>query len=194
VNHSPTPSTALSIAVIDTETGGFEPASDPLLQVAVILATVDDGGSVEIDQEWASYVRLSPPWKPYGAQHIHGIRRRSLIAAPSEKRVITTVCDLIRGRTVIAHNIAFDMSFLTAAATRHGRTLEPAGTACTLEMSRATDPARTMSHRLGDISERFNIALTGAHDALNDARATLEVLHHLIRTGSALLPADYASE
>lgn len=194
MNNSTTSAPARDIAVIDTETGGFEPASDPLLQVAVILASIDTDGTVSVNREWTSYVRLSPPWKPYGAQHIHGIRRRSLIAAPSEKRVITTVCDLIRGRTVIAHNIAFDMSFLAAAATRHGRTLEPAGTACTLDMSRATDPARTMSHRLGDISERFNITLTGAHDALNDARATLEVLHHLIRTGSVLLPADYASE
>ena len=194
MNTSTTSAPTRDIAVIDTETGGFEPTTDPLLQVAVILATVDTDGTVSVDREWASYVRLSPPWKPYGAKHIHGIRRRTLIAAPSEKRIINIVCDLIRGRAVIAHNIAFDMSFLTAAATRHGRTLEPEGTACTLEMSRATDPARSMSHRLSDVSERFNITLTGAHDALNDARATLEVLHHLIRNGSAFLPADYASE
>jgi DNA polymerase-3 subunit epsilon len=47
-------------------------------------------------------------------------------------------------------------------------------------MSRRLDPDRELSHRLGDVCERFGVALERPHDALGDAAATAAVLPHLL--------------
>lgn len=177
-----------AIAVVDTETGGLDPATDPLLQVAVVHADVSPNGDLAITYEWSSLVGLRPPWRPIGAQHIHGIGRRALLLAPSERRVMSQVANLVAGRTLVAHNLDFDRSFLDAAANRHAISITPEGEMCTLALSRSTDPERHLSHRLGDIAERQGVELAGAHHALNDARATAEVLGRLIATEPSLWP------
>ena len=182
------PHAAHAIAVVDTETGGLDPATDPLLQVAVVHADISPDGSMSITNEWSSLVGLRPPWRPIGAQHIHGIRRWPLLRAPCERRVMSRVADLVTGRTLVAHNLDFDRSFLDAAANRHGISVTPDGEMCTLVLSRSTDPERPLSHRLGDIAERHGVELHSAHHALNDARATAEVLGRLIAADPSLWP------
>ena len=182
------PHAAHAIAVVDTETGGLDSATDPLLQVAVIQADISPDGSVSITNEWSSLVGLRPPWRPIGAQHIHGIGRWPLLRAPSERHVMSRVADLVTGRTLVAHNLDFDRSFLDAAANRHGISITPDDEMCTLMLSRSTDPERHLSHRLGDIAERHGVELHGAHHALNDARATAEVLGRLIAADPRLWP------
>ena len=180
-----------TIAVVDTETGGLNPATDPLLQVAVVHADISPSGGLSITHEWSSLIGLRPPWRPIGAQHIHGIGRRALLRAPSERRVMSRVADLVTGRTLVAHNLDFDRSFLDAAAHRHGIPIAPDGELCTLQLSRSTDPERHLSHRLGDIAERHGVDLHGAHHALNDARATAEMLGRLIAADPSLWPFDH---
>ncbi len=66
---------------------------------------------------------------------------------------------------------------------------------CTLRMSRRLDPERALSHRLGDVCERYGVALERPHDALGDAAATAAVLPHLLAahgiTDEAQLEAFY---
>ncbi|MFZ8968551.1 MAG: exonuclease domain-containing protein [Ilumatobacteraceae bacterium] len=188
MSDNPLSDSACAIAIVDTETGGLDPATDPLLQVAVVHADIRPNGGLSITHEWSSLVGLRPPWRPIGAQHIHGIGRPALLLAPSERRVMPRVADLISGRTLVAHNLDFDRSFLDAAANRNGISITPDGEVCTLALSRSTDPERHLSHRLGDIAERHGVELRGAHHALNDARATAEVLGRLIASDPSLWP------
>lgn len=80
----------------------------------------------------------------------------------------------------VAHNAAFDTGFLNVAARRQRIDLDIGPVICTLAMSRALDPERRMSHRLGDICDRLGISLDRPHDALHDAEATVAVLPHLL--------------
>jgi DNA polymerase III epsilon subunit-like protein len=47
-------------------------------------------------------------------------------------------------------------------------------------MSRRLDPERALSHRLGDVCQRYGVALERPHDALADAAATAAVVPHLL--------------
>lgn len=169
------------VAVIDLETGGLDPASDPILQVAVVGAVVSaDPPSIEITDEWSTTVRLDRLWRRYGARHIHGIGRHRLLLAPGLSAVMTLLGDRCADRRIVAHNLAFDWSFILAAS-RRTRIAPPAGPRlCTLELSRSLDPGRTSSHRLTDIAARLGIPHPDAHDALGDARTTALVLPHLL--------------
>ncbi|MFZ9427273.1 MAG: PolC-type DNA polymerase III, partial [Ilumatobacteraceae bacterium] len=85
------------------------------------------------------------------------------------------------GRVVVAHNAPFDTRFLRTAAEQLGMSLPWVGVLCTLDLSRRLDPARRRNHRLSTLCEEYGISLDQAHDALHDARATAELLPHLLR-------------
>lgn len=172
-------SISLRVAVIDLETGGLDPQSDPILQMALVGATVA-GAGVVIDHEWSTMVRLPRPWSPYGARHIHGIKRRQLLLAPSAATALSRLSEQCGDRTIVAHNLAFDWGFLEVASERTGVALPAGRHICTLSLSRALDPKRTQSHRLTDIAQRHGIENERAHDALSDARTAAAILPFLL--------------
>lgn len=169
----------LSIAVIDLETGGLDPRHDPILQIGLVIGEVVPG-RIDVHDEWSTMVRLHRPWSPYGARHIHGIRRHRLLFAPPIDDALNELTRRCGDRRIVAHNIAFDWGFLSHAAQQHHVALPVGDRLCTLELSRSLDPERTMSHRLADIAVRAGIEHSHAHDALADARTTASVLAHLL--------------
>lgn len=175
------PVSSLEFAVVDLETTGLRP-SDTILQMAVILT--DSTG--RITRQWSTHVR--PPkvlTADLGPRHIHGIGRRHLIFAPRLNAAMGKLAALTAGRIVVAHNASFDTRFLRTAAENVGVTLDWAGVLCTLDLSRRLDPQRQKNHRLTSLCEDYGIDLDQAHDALHDARATAQLLPHLLR-GHAL--------
>lgn len=168
------------VSVIDLETGGLDPSTDPILQVAVVHASIVGRYGIEITDEWCTTVRLDRPWRRYGARHIHGIRRHRLLLAPSIGSTMQRLVDRCESRLIVAHNMAFDWSFILSASDRTGIPPPAGDRLCTLELSRSLDPGRTVSHRLTDIARRLGIEHEHAHDALGDARTTALVLPRLL--------------
>lgn len=176
--HDDLPIVEQRFAVVDVETSGLDPTRDRVLQVGCVV--VDGEGHV-IDR-WSSLVgRGLAVWRSVGPTEVHGIRRRDLWRAPSLRSVLTELSARADGSRLVAHNAPFDMAFLANEARRSGVDLHLGGALCTLRMSRALDPERTRSHRLGDLCERYGIPLIDAHDALADAEATAALLPHLLR-------------
>lgn len=167
-------------AVVDLETSGFSTRRHRILQLGMV--TVEADGTV-VD-EWSTLVKLRWPFQRVGPTHVHGITRSSLKGAPPLDDVLTEFGERLNGSVFTAHNAAFDAGFLLRAARgRDGNDpvnlgLEPR--LCTLRMSRRLDPDRRQSHRLGDLCERYDVALDRPHDALADAAATAAVLPYLI--------------
>jgi DNA polymerase-3 subunit epsilon len=171
------PSDQSGYAVVDLETTGLRP-TDTILQMAVVLTDVTG----RITRQWSTHVR--PPRfmsTDLGPRHIHGIGRRHLLFAPRLNRAMHTLAELTAGRIVVAHNAPFDTRFLRTAADNVGIPLGWAGVLCTLDLSRRLDPSRHKNHRLTSLCEDYGIRLDQAHDALHDARATAELLPHLLR-------------
>lgn len=162
-------------AVVDIETSGLSTRRHRILQVAVV--TIADG---EIVDEWCSLIRLRWPLQRLGPRRVHGLDRASLRRAPRQRIVLSELAARLDGAVFTAHNVGFDWPFIRRAARRAGIDLAPERQLCTLQLSRRLDPDRVLSHRLGDVCERFGVVNDRPHDALHDARATAEVLRHLL--------------
>ena len=167
-------------AVVDLETSGLNTRRHRILQLGLVVIEAD--GTV-VDQ-WSSLVKLRWPLQRVGPTHIHGISRSTLRGAPGLDVALDELGQRLNGSVFTAHNARFDSEFLTRAVQRRPADdpvrlgLEPR--LCTLRMSRRLDPERTMSHRLGDVCERYGVTLDRPHDALGDAAATAAVLPHLL--------------
>jgi len=162
-------------AVVDIETSGLSTRWHRILQVAVV--TVDNGDIVD---EWSSLVALRWPLQRVGPRRVHGISRRRLRGAPRQSDVLAELADRLDGAVFTAHNVQFDWTFIERAAKRSRVRVAPDHRLCTLRLSRSLDPDRELSHRLGDVCERYGISNDRPHDALHDARATAEALPHLL--------------
>lgn len=167
-------------AVVDLETSGLNTRRHRILQLGMVVVEAD--GTVA--DRWSSLVKLRWPLQRVGPTSIHGITRSTLRGAPSLDDALDELGRRVNGAVFTAHNAEFDSEFLARAVRRRPvddpvrLALEPR--LCTLRMSRRLDPERTLSHRLGDVCERYGVALDRPHDALGDATATAAVLPHLL--------------
>lgn len=181
----PGPTSLPVIVVVDLETSGLSTRRHRILQLAAV--TVADG---EIVDEWSTLVRLRWPLQRVGPRRVHGIRRRTLRGAPTLHDALTELARRLDGAVLCAHHVAFDGPFLDRAAARTGVALPSEPRLCTLELSRSLDPERRRSHRLADVCERYGVTNDRPHDALADARATAEVLPHLLAAHGVHGPDD----
>lgn len=172
-------------AVVDIETSGLSLRRHRILQIAVV--TVEAGRIVD---EWSSLIRLRWPWQRVGPHRVHGIDRRALRGAPQQRAVLEALAARLDGAVFTAHNAGFDWSFIERAARSANVRLPAVNRLCTLQLSRRLDPDRALSHRLGDVCTRFEIANPRPHDALHDARATAHVLSHLLAAHDVRAGAD----
>lgn len=167
-------------AVVDLETSGLNTRRHRILQLGMVV--VDADGTV-FDQ-WSSLVKLRWPLQRVGPTNIHGITRSMLRGAPHLDDTLDELGRRMNGSVFTAHNAAFDSDFLERAARRRPSDdplrLGLERRLCTLRMSRRLDPDRELSHRLGDVCDRYGVALERPHDALGDAAATAAVLPHLL--------------
>lgn len=98
-----------SWATLDTETTGLG-----IYDVVVEVALVDCDGSL-------LYESLARPERSVTAKAaaVHGLSRVELDAAPSWSSVWTSLQPLLRGRTVLAWNMSFDLRLLRQTCDRH---------------------------------------------------------------------------
>lgn len=172
------PVSAERFAVVDVETSGLSVQRDHVLQVGVVVVN----GNGDVLDRYSSLLAPKSRWFfRVGPTKIHGIRRRDARRAPDGAAVLTELARRMEGTRFVAHNAPFDLSFLQKASREHGVDLPVRDPLCTLRLSRALDPGRTMSHRLGDLCTRYGVLLTRPHDALADADATAAVLPHLLQ-------------
>ena len=168
----------IRFAVVDTETTGLSGTDDYVLQLGVVVARSD--GTIE--DQYETFVRRNF-WKPgrLGAFKVHGITRRNLWRGISPNEMLERLNDYLSTTIFVAHNAKFDIAFLTSEATRANTSINLNGPLDTLKLSRALDPKRSLSHRLKDVTARYNVVVARPHDALADALGTALVLPHLLR-------------
>ncbi len=122
-------------AVIDVETSGFRPGHARIISLAALALDAD--GRVE-----QSVVSLLNPGVDPGPTHVHGLTAAMLEDQPQFADIAGDVVELLRGRTLVAHNIAFDYGFLAAEAEIANRELPVDTVMCTVELAPAPRPGR----------------------------------------------------
>ncbi len=161
-------------AVVDLETTGLRPSwHDRIVEIGVVH--LDPNGDVE--STWETLVN---PERDLGPQEIHGIAAADVLAAPTFADVAGTVTDLLRGRTVVAHNATFDTSFLRASYENLGVNvpIRSATSLCTMRWAGQLMPRAPRT--LASCCTQAGIRLNEHHAALADASATAALLRHLM--------------
>jgi DNA polymerase III subunit epsilon len=110
-----------------------------------------------------------------------GITSAMVCDAPKIEAVLPAFLEFARGAVLVAHNAGFDIGFLRAAAERAQIAWPRPPVLCTVRLAR-----RVLTHdeapsvKLSALARLFGAATTPTHRALDDARATVDVLHALI--------------
>jgi len=170
-------------AVVDVETTGFHPGQARVVSIAA-LALSDDG-----NVESSLYSLLNPGVDP-GPTHIHGLTAEMLDGQPTFGDIVGDLIELLRGRTLVAHNVGFDYAFLAAEAELVEAELPVETVMCTVELARRLDLG-TENLRLETLARHWGITQMKPHDALDDALVLAEILKPVLagaRERSVWLP------
>jgi DNA polymerase-3 subunit epsilon len=170
-----TPLREVTFVVLDLETTGGSATGDAITEIGAVkvrggrrvgeLATLVDPGT----------------GIPPGIVALTGITTALVTGAPRLPAVLPSVLEFLAGSVFVAHNAAFDGGFLRAACERHGHVWPRPPVLCTARLARAVlTRAEAPSVRLGALARLFGTETRPTHRALADARATVEVLHHLL--------------
>jgi DNA polymerase-3 subunit epsilon len=155
-------------AVIDVETSGFRPGSARIISLAALALDAD--GHVE-----ESVVSLLNPGVDPGPTHVHGLTAAMLEDQPQFADIVGDVVELLHGRTLVAHNVAFDYAFLTAEAEIVDTELPIDAVMCTVELARRLELGID-NLRLETLAAHWKVPQRRAHDAFDDAVVLTGVL------------------
>lgn len=155
-------------AVIDVETSGFRPGQARVISLAVL--GLDADGRVE-----HSVVSLLNPGVDPGPTHVHGLTAAMLEDQPQFADVVDDVVKVLDGRTLVAHNVAFDYAFLAAEAELAEAELPIDSVMCTVELARRLDLGID-NLRLETLAAHWGVTQERPHDAFDDALVLTGVL------------------
>jgi DNA polymerase III subunit epsilon len=155
-------------AVIDVETSGFRPGQARIISLAAL--GLDAHGQVE-----QSVVSLLNPGVEPGPTHVHGLTAAMLEDQPQFADIVGDVIEVLRGRTLVAHNVAFDYAFLAAEAELAEAELPVDSVMCTVELARRLDLGID-NLRLETLAAHWGVTQERPHDAFDDALVLTGVL------------------
>jgi ribonuclease T len=174
-------------AVVDVECGGFNPATDALLEIAIVLIELDAAGNLVRGATHAAHVEpFAGANIEQAALDITGIRiDHPLRLALSEREALDKVLKPVRqavgdsGCTralLVGHNAHFDLSFVNAACARAGYKRNPFHPFTVLDTATLAGAVlgQTVLKRALDVS---GLGYDGseAHSAIYDAERTADL-------------------
>ncbi|MFC0863643.1 exonuclease domain-containing protein [Sphaerimonospora cavernae] len=172
----------LGYAVIDVETTGLAPRrNDRVIEIGVVHLTPTG----EVTGEWAT---LLNPERDLGPQHIHGIRAADVRHAPTFKDIAGTLAELLHERVVVAHNLPFDLGFVSQEFSRLGADVPLRRDLGICTMAEAARYLPEAPRALAACCAMADIPLNGHHDALIDARAAAALLRHYLGLAAPAVP------
>ena len=190
--------------VVDVETGGFEPQSDALLEIAAILLEFNDGilapgarfsthvipfEGANIDEKSLEITGIDP---------FHPLR-----AARSERDALEYICTPIRAAIrehgcsraiLVGHNAFFDLSFVNAAVARTGykhNPFHPFSSIDTVSLSAMVYGQTVLARALDAAGIAWESS--EAHSAVYDTEKTAELFCTIVNTWETLHGAGATS-
>lgn len=170
-----------TFVVVDLETTGgrSKAAADGSRDAITEIGAVKVRGG-EVLGEFATLVdpqRAIPPQ----IVELTGITTAMVRDAPTITSVLPMFLEFSRGAVLVAHNAGFDIGFLKSAAEQCGIAWPSPPVLCTVRLARRVlSREEAPSVRLASLARLVGAATTPTHRALDDARATVDVLHALI--------------
>jgi DNA polymerase-3 subunit epsilon len=169
-----------TFVVLDIETTGGAPDGAGITEVGAVK--VRGGEQLGVFGTLVNPGERLPPFITV----LTGITEAMLAPAPPIEAVLPSLLEFLRGSVLVAHNAPYDVGFLKAACARHGYAWPPLRVLDTAAVARrALIRDEVPNRRLATLAQYFHATVQPTHRALDDARATVDVLHGLIeRLGS----------
>ena len=153
---------------LDTETTGFDPSRDHIIEVAAIWW--ENG---KITKRYESLVNPRTPL-PYEITLLTGIQNKDTEGAPLFSEIKNELMEFAGNFPIVGHNIAFDIGFLRS---HHAEMKNP-------EMD-TVSLARILLHKessyaLEVLMKKYELTLRESHRAMIDCETTVEFFEFLL--------------
>ena len=154
--------------VFDIETTGFSPKNDKIIEIGAVK--VCDGKVID---RFSSFVNPERPI-PFNITELTSIEDSMVIDAPLIDKVLPEFLDFCKGSVLVAHNAGFDCSFIKTNC--KNLSLEFSFSILdTVPLARFLYPDLKRV-KLNIIAKHLGISLENHHRAVDDAKATAEIL------------------
>lgn len=165
-------------AIVDIETTGGNCKTGKITEIAIIR---HDGNRVL--EVWDSLINPQRSIPQYVSM-LTGITDQMVAEAPEFYQVAKKIVELTQDAIFVAHNAAFDYSFVQAEFETLGYVFERP-TLCTVKMSRKLLPGH-QSYSLGNLTSDLGIDIQNRHRANGDALATVKLFEMLLDKNGGL--------
>ena len=166
-----------SVLVLDTETTGISCRNDEIIELAVLKAAPQGDTLCELET-MDEFIRLSEGRHlPDKIVELTGITEQMLLDDGIEKRQAAELFSRMFGEKtlIVAYNAQFDLCFLYYFLARFGMADVLKG-AQMLDALTVYKDRRPFPHRLCNAVDAYQLKTQNTHRAIDDARATLELL------------------
>lgn len=166
---------ATTFVVVDLETTGTSAASGGITEIGAVKTR---GG--QVIGEFHTLINPGRPIPPLIVS-LTGITEAMVAPAPRIEQVLPSLLEFMGDAVLVAHNAPFDIGFLKAACRLHDYRWPGNEVVDTLTLARrATTKEEAPNKKLSTLARVFGASVTPNHRALDDARATADVLHGLL--------------
>jgi DNA polymerase-3 subunit epsilon len=166
------PLSQTTFVVVDLETTGGSHARAAITEIGAVKTR---GG--EVIGEFQTLVDPGGPIPPMIVA-LTGITDAMVVAAPRIEAVLPSFLEFLGDAVLVAHNAPFDVGFLKAACAAHDYPWPGNETLDTVTLARrVTTKEEAPNKKLSTLARVFGSTVEPNHRALEDARATSQVMH-----------------
>ena len=168
--NAKTPLKDITFVSFDTETTGFGPKNQGILEIGAIKFK---DGEVIAEKEW-----LINPQHPisYWAKNAHGITEDMLIDSPVFAEVYPEFKEFVGDAVLMAHNAPFDVAFVKEEVVRIKGAQLPNPVLDSLAIFRSWFP-EAESHSIKPLSDHLNIKGGTYHRATSDSYYVIDIFN-----------------
>lgn len=168
------PLSEVTFCVIDIETTGASPKSCGITEIAA--AKYHLGHCV------GTFQTLINPGVAVPAEitFLTGITTAMVLPAPKVELVLHSLREFVRDAVIVGHNVRFDLGFLNKALVSNDWQPFTNRVVDTVRLARRLVREEVPNCKLGTLSKHFAFPNQPTHRALDDVRATADLLHMLL--------------
>ncbi|MEY4172989.1 MAG: putative polymerase epsilon subunit [Actinomycetota bacterium] len=174
------PLAQVTFCVLDIETTGSDRGLDGITEIGAVKVC---GGEV-----LGTFATLVNPGRAISPTItlLTGITERMVATAPRIETVLPTLQEFVGESVIVGHNVGFDMGFLNTALRRSDRQPFSNTVIDTLPLARRLVRDEVRDCRLGTLADHFRLPHRPTHRALDDATATMHLLHLLLERAAGM--------
>jgi DNA polymerase-3 subunit epsilon len=173
-----------NLAFIDIETTGFDVERQEIIEIGGVIVKQVDGVPTDVVDEFE--IKITPQRIEEAdpeALAVNGYNEAAWMFAVSLEQGMQLFSEKTKDCVLVAHNVAFDYSFLAKAFSTTGvkdQMFYAKIDTISFALAKLGDNPEVTRFSLGFLCDYFGIENERAHTALADARATFEVYRKLL--------------